>query len=189
MVTVLTHLNDWLNFNNQFQQFQQSISISTSDKNIQVISNCIYLSAFIRVAQLLAALTTNREVGGSSPGCAKLTKSFRQAFNPKLPGLSDRDLKLGGPVYHNNTVGTLKTHLCPSHIGQVQRLPGSVSQDVLRNASLRVTLAVQEVVDTENWVNSTLSCFDPSSIAKMQSYSSASDGRLLLLLLLLLLLS
>ena len=87
-------------------------------------------------------------------------------------------------MYHNNIVGTIKIHLCPSHIGQVIRLPGSVSLDVLRIASLQVTLAVLEVVDTENWVNSTLSCFDPSSIVKMQSYSLASDRRLLLLLLL-----
>ena len=56
-------------------------------------------------------------------------------------------------MYHNNIVGTIKIHLCPSHIGQVIRLPGSVSLDVLRIASLQVTLAVLEVVDT--WVNST----------------------------------
>ena len=76
-------------------------------------------------------------------------------------------------MYHNNTVGTLKIHLCPSHIGQVLRLPGSVSLNVLHNASLRVTLTVPEVVDTENWVTSPLSIMlDPSSIAKMQSSSA-----------------
>ena len=73
-------------------------------------------------------------------------------------------------MYHNNIVGTLKIHLCSSHIGQVLRLPGVFSPDVLRFASLRIALAVPEVVVTENWVTSKLPfLLDPSSIAKMQS--------------------
>ena len=73
-------------------------------------------------------------------------------------------------MYHNNIVGTLTIHLCPSHIGQVLRLPGAVSLDVLRFASLRITLAVPEVVGTKNLVTSNLPFLvDPSSIAKMQS--------------------
>ena len=47
-------------------------------------------------------------------------------------------------------LGTLKIHLCLSHIGQVLRLPGAVSPDVLLFASLRITLTVSEVVGTEN---------------------------------------
>ena len=58
-------------------------------------------------------------------------------------------------MYHSNSAGTLKNHLCCSHIRQVSRLPGAVSLDLLHNASVQITLTVQEVVDTENWVNST----------------------------------
>ena len=73
-------------------------------------------------------------------------------------------------MYHNNIVGTLKIHLCPSHIWQVLRLPGAVSPDVLRFASLLITLTVPEVVGTENWVTSNLPfLLDPSGITKMQS--------------------
>ena len=49
------------------------------------------------------------------------------------------------PVYHNNIMGTLKICLCPSHIGQVLRLPGALSPDVLRFASLWITLTAPEV--------------------------------------------
>ena len=58
-------------------------------------------------------------------------------------------------MYHSNIVHMLKIHLCLSHIGQMSRLPGAVSLDLLHNASVQITLTVQEVVDTENWVNST----------------------------------
>ena len=57
-------------------------------------------------------------------------------------------------MHHNNIVGTLKIHLCPSHIEQVLRLPGAVSSDVSHNAFLRNTLAAPEGVDTENWSQS-----------------------------------
>ena len=60
------------------------------------------------------------------------------------------------PGCANLTMGTLKIHLCPSRISQVLKLPGSVSLNVVRNASLRITLTVPEVVDTENWVTSPL---------------------------------
>ena len=53
-------------------------------------------------------------------------------------------------MYHNISMGTVKIPFCLSHIGQVLRLPGAVSPDVLRNASLRITLTVPEVVGTEN---------------------------------------
>ena len=58
-------------------------------------------------------------------------------------------------MYHSNIVGTLNNHLCSSHIGQMSRLPGAVSLDLLHDASVQITLIVQEVVDTENWVDST----------------------------------
>ena len=41
------------------------------------------------MAQWIEVGTIYREVGGSSPSGAKLTKSCQQAFNPKLLGLSD----------------------------------------------------------------------------------------------------
>ena len=98
------------------------------------------------------AWTVNLEVGRSSPGWIKLTKSLQQAFNPKNAGPFRSRPKLGGPVYYNNIMGTLKIHFCPSHIGQVLRLPGAVSLDVLRFAFFRITLKVPEVVNTKNWV-------------------------------------
>ena len=71
---------------------------------------------------------------------------------------------------HNNIVGTLKIHLCPSHIKQVLRLCGAVSPNAVHNAFPRITLTVSEAVGIENWVNSNLPfLLDPSSIAKMQS--------------------
>ena len=77
--------------------------------------------------------------------------------------LSDQDV-------NNNVIGSLTTHLCPSHIGQVLRLPGAVSPDVLHNASFPITLTVPEVVGTENRVTSNLPfLLNPSSIAMMQS--------------------
>ena len=73
-------------------------------------------------------------------------------------------------MYHNNVMGTLKILFCPSHIGQVLRLPGAVSPDVQHFASLRITLTVPEVVVIENRVNSKLSILlGPNSITKMQS--------------------
>ena len=74
----------------------------------------------------------------------------KQALNSKIAESFGSRPKLGGPVYHNNIVGTLKIHLCPSHIGQVLRLPGAVSLDVLHFASIQMTLTVPEVVSTEN---------------------------------------
>ena len=71
---------------------------------------------------------------------------------------------------HNIIVGTLKIQLYFLHIGQVFRLPGAVSLDVLRVTSLRITLTFSEVVDSENGAASSLPfMLDPSSIAKMQS--------------------
>ena len=124
----------------------------------------------VRVAQLEEAWTVNHAVGSSSPSWVKLTKSLQQAFNPKIAGSFVSRPKHGGPVYRNNIVDTLKIHLCPSHIGQACRLPGAVSSDVLRFASLWIILTVAEMVSIENWVNSNLPfLLDPSSIAKMQS--------------------
>ena len=59
-------------------------------------------------------------------------------------------------MYHNNIVGTLKFHLCLSHMGQVLRLPRAVSSEVLCIASLLITLTVPEVAGTENRANSNL---------------------------------
>ena len=73
------------------------------------------------------------------------------------------------PQYHRGHVKDPPLSL--TH-GQVLRQPGAVSLDVLHNASLRITLTVPEVVGTENRVTSSLLfLIDPSSIAKMQSYS------------------
>ena len=122
------------------------------------------------MAQLEEAWTVNHAVGRSSPSCVKLTKSLQQAFNRRIAGSYGSRPKLGGPVYHNNIAGTLKIHLCPSHIGHVLMLPGAVSPDVLLFASLRITLTVAEVVGTEKWVTSNLPfLLNSSSIAKMQS--------------------
>ena len=124
----------------------------------------------VRVAQLVEAWTVNHAVSGSSPSWVKLTKSLQQAFNPKIADSFASKLKLGSPMYHSNIVGMLMIRLCPSHIGQVLRLPGAVSLDVLRFASLWITVTVPEVIGTENWVTSNLLfLLDPSSITKMQS--------------------
>ena len=70
-------------------------------------------------------------------------------------------------MYRNNIMGTLKINLYHSLIGQVLRLPGVVSLDVLRNASLQIKLTVSEVVDTDNRVTSSPPfLIDPSSIIK-----------------------
>ena len=102
------------------------------------------------MAQLEEAWTVNHAVGRSSPSWVKLRKKLQQASNPKTAESFRSRLKLGGPVHHNNIVGTLKIHLCPLHIGHVLRLPGAVSPDVLRFAFLQITLTVPEVVGTEN---------------------------------------
>ena len=76
--------------------------------------------------------------------------------------LSDQDV-------NNNVIGSLTTHLCPSHIGQVLRLPGAVSLDKFYNAFLPITLTVPEVVGTENGVSSNLPfLLNSTSMAKMQ---------------------
>ena len=68
-------------------------------------------------------------------------------------------------MYHNNIVGMLKIHVCPLNTGEVVRLPGADSPGVLHKATLRITLTVPGVVDTEN-----LSfLLDPNSITKTQS--------------------
>ena len=139
----------------------------------------LYCSEGVRVAQLEEAWTVNHVVGRSSPSWVKLTKSLQQASTPKIAEFFGSRPQLGCPVYHNKSVGTLKIHLCPSHIVQVLRLPGAVSPDVLVSASLRITLTVLEVVGTENWVTSKLLfLLDPSTIAKMQSYSLVTNCQL-----------
>ena len=78
--------------------------------------------------------------------------------------------KPGGFVYHNNIVAVLKVHLSPLHIGEIVRLPGAVSPDMLSFASLQITLPVPEVVGTKNWVTSNLPFrLNPRSTDKMQS--------------------
>ena len=101
------------------------------------------------MAQLVEAWTVNHVVGRSSPSWVNLTKILQQALNPKIAWSFGSRPKLEGSVYHNNIVGMLKIHLCPSHIGQVLRLSGAVSLDALHFESLRITLAVPEVVGTE----------------------------------------
>ena len=61
----------------------------------------------VRVAQLEEAWAVEHAVGKSNPACAKLTKSFQQAFNPKIAGSFRSRPKIEGSVYHNKTVGTL----------------------------------------------------------------------------------
>ena len=51
-------------------------------------------------------------------------------------------------------VKPLKLSLRFLRIRQLLRLPSAVSLDVLYKASLRITLAIPEVVDTENRVSS-----------------------------------
>ena len=104
----------------------------------------------VKVAQLEEAWTVNHAIGRSSPSWVKLTKSLQQASNPKIAGFFGSRPKLGDLVYHNNIVGTLKVHFCPSHSGQVSMLPGAVSLDMLSFVSLWITLTVPEVVGTEN---------------------------------------
>ena len=72
------------------------------------------------MAQLEAAWTVNRAIGRLSPSCVKLTKSFQQAFNPKMAGYFGLRPKLGGHVYHNNIVSTLKTPLHFTHWASVK---------------------------------------------------------------------
>ena len=94
----------------------------------------------------------------------QIHKTSSTSFQPLIDWFFGSTPKHEGPLYHNNILATIKIHLCPSHIRQVKKLLHLVSVDVLRNAFLQVTLAVPEVVDTENWNPSNLSCFDPSSI-------------------------
>ena len=68
--------------------------------------------------------------------CVKFIKRLQQAFNAEIVGSFEPRPRLGGLLYRNNIVGTLKILLCRSHIGQVLRLPGAVSPDVLHHASL-----------------------------------------------------
>ena len=82
----------------------------------------------VRVAQL----EVKHAVGRSSLGCAKLKKSLQKAFSPLIAGSFRFRSKHGGPVYPNNIVRTSHIHLCPSHIGQVLRLPGDVNPHVLQ---------------------------------------------------------
>ena len=71
--------------------------------------------------------TVNHTVGGSSPSWVKLTKSLQQAFNPKIAGTFGLRPKLGGPVYSNNIMSTLKIHLCLTHKASVKAVsPGNV---------------------------------------------------------------
>lgn len=78
----------------------------------------------------MEALTTNREVSGSSPYCAKFTKKLSASFHPRIAGSFESRPILGS---HNNKDPPLYL----SHIA----LPGFVSPDVSRNASHRVTQA------------------------------------------------
>ena len=96
------------------------------------------------MAQLGEACTVNHAVSGSSPSCVKLTKSLQQAFNSKIAGSLGSRPKLDRP----RVLQLYRGH-CPSHIGEVLLLPVAVSLDMLHFASLRITLAVPEVVGTE----------------------------------------
>ena len=75
----------------------------------------------------------------------------------------------------------LSITLLADRVTAVQKLTQSLHEafnpeldpDVLHNASLWITLKVPEVVGTENWVTSNiLFLLDPSSIAKLLSYSN-----------------
>ena len=80
-------------------------------------------------------------------------KSLKHAFNPIIAGSFGSRPKLGGPVYYNNVVGTLKIYFCPSRIGQVLRLSGAVSPDV------PLCIPLEYTDSSKKWC----------SIAKMQS--------------------
>ena len=151
---------------------------------IRAIFNGLYLMNLqgVRIAQFEEAWTVNCVVGRSSPSWDKLSKSLQQSFNPKIAQTFGLRRRLGGAVDHNNKMGTLMIHLCSSPMEQVVRLPGAVSTDVLRFASLWITLTVPKVVGTENEVNSNLPfLLNPSSITKMQSQSLVTDRRLYLI--------
>ena len=95
---------------------------------------------------------------------------FSKLLTLELLDLSDLDLNLGGPVYHNKILNTLNIHSCSLRIGKVFRLPVAVSLDVLHKAALQITLTALEVVDIENRVTSNQPfLLNLSSIAKMQS--------------------
>ena len=111
-----------------------------------------YISSGVRVTHLEAV---NHAVGRSSSDCAKLTKSLQQtSANPNIAGSFRSKPKLGGPMYHNDIVGTLRIEIFISHtLGKcVSMLPGVVSPNVLHNASIQFTLTVEEVVGTKNQV-------------------------------------
>ena len=78
------------------------------------------LLASVKVAQLKEAWTVNHAVGRSSVSDIKLTKNLQQAFNPKIAGSFGLIPKFGGPVYHNNIVGTLKPPLPFAHLSSVK---------------------------------------------------------------------
>ena len=75
-------------------------------------------------------------------------KALSKLLIPKAQGLLDRDLN-EAPC---TTILSLEILPYPSHIG----LPGFVSLCMLYNASRQITLSVPDVVDTENWINSSL---------------------------------
>ena len=102
---------------------------------------------------LVVASSTVNHDGGSSSAQVRSDKSSQQAFNPKLLSLSDLDHNL---EHHIDIMGTLKIHLCPSHVGQVKKRSDSVRLYVLQNAFLQVNLTVPEVVDIENRITFTL---------------------------------
>ena len=97
-----------------------------------------------------------------TPSLPKRTKSLQQYSKPKFLGRLDWGrqeapctvIMLGGPVYRNHIVGTLKILLCPLHITHWVKAAWCYQPDVLHKASHQIALKVPEVVGTENRVTS-----------------------------------
>lgn len=95
--------------------------------------------------------------------------------------VSDQDLNLEVPC--TTTISWARERstsaLCAlGRLGAVIGLPGAVILDVLRNALLRITLLVPDVVSTENWDTNNLPfLLDSSSTANMQSESLVTGRR------------
>ena len=115
------------------------------------------------MSELEKDLTVNYSFEESSPRCIKLTKKSSASFLTFRP-------KLGSPTRYKTVMETFRINLCSLHIGQVLRLSGAASPDVLHFPSLPITLTVPDVLGTEDQVTYNLPfILDPCRIANIQS--------------------
>ena len=106
----------------------------------------------VKVAQLEKAWSIST-AGRSSSSCAKLTKSFQQAFNPNIAKFFESRPKLEACTTITS-FGTLKIHLCLSCIEKVLTLNSAVNLDMLHIVFLQSKLTASEMGGTENRHNS-----------------------------------